>query len=110
MATAKATESKTVAKKIEDAAKEPTLVDGVYTEHEVKIGNGTTLPVSVITDPRKLPASWGSLVAEGNGPALIMASLTANTRRMLDMAGATLDDVDNVLSEVVKRAQEASNS
>ena len=107
MATAKAA-SKAVAKKTDDAIKEPTHTDGIYTEYGVKLSNGMAVDVEVITDRRKLPASWGSLVAEGNAPALVMASMTVKTRRTLDLSGATLEDVETVLADVISRAQDAA--
>lgn len=102
MATAKAA-SKTVAKKTDDVVKEPTHTDGIYTEYGVKLSNGMAVDVEVITD-----RPWGSLVAEGNAPALVMASMTVKTRRTLDLSGATLEDVETVLADVINRAQDAA--
>ncbi|MGJ4099729.1 hypothetical protein [Corynebacterium macclintockiae] len=88
--------------------REPVFADGIYTEYGVELGNGAEVDIEVIVDRRKLPASYGLLLAEGNGPAIIMATLTTRTRRFLDWAGATLDDIEDVLPDVVRRSQEFS--
>ncbi len=88
--------------------REPVFAEGIYTEYGVELGNGATVDIEVIVDKRKLPASYGLLLAEGNGPAIIMATLTTRTRRFLDWAGATLDDIEDVLPGVISRGQEFS--
>ncbi|CAM2804105.1 hypothetical protein COJE103337_03875 [Corynebacterium jeikeium] len=88
--------------------REPVFADGIYTEYGVELGNGAEVDIEVIVDKRKLPASYGLLLAEGNGPAIIMATLTTRTRRFLDWAGATLDDIEDVLPGVISRGQEFS--
>lgn len=109
MATAKAN-TKTADVEIIDkeAKKEPTFADGIYTEYGVELDNGAKVDVEVIVDKRKLPASYGSLLAEGNGAAIVMATLTTRTRRVLDWAGATLADIDGALPGVISRGQEFS--
>lgn len=84
--------------------------DGIYVEHDVELRNGATLDIEVITDRDQLPASFGTLMAEGNGPALIMAMLTVKSRRMLDLYGATLADVNHVISPVIDRARKAAEA
>lgn len=88
--------------------KDPVFADGIYTEYGVELGNGVEVDVEVIVDKRKLPASYGLLLSEGNGPAIVMATLTTRTRRFLDWAGATLDDIEEVLPDVVRRSREFS--
>lgn len=88
--------------------KDPTFANGVYTEYGVELTNGAKVDVEVIVDKRNLPASYGTLLAEGNGPAIIMATLTTKTRRVLDWSGATLADIEDVLPAVVSRGQEFS--
>ncbi|MDK8889845.1 hypothetical protein QQA05_00250 [Corynebacterium macclintockiae] len=88
--------------------REPVFADGIYTEYGVELTNGAKVDVEVIVDKRKLPASYGLLLSEGNGPAIIMATLTTRTRRFLDWAGATLDDIEDVLPGVISRGQEFS--
>lgn len=89
---------------------EPELKDGIYTEEGVELANGRKVDVGVIVDRKKLPATYGSLLAEGNGPALVIASLTVQTRRMIDMAGATLEDLEEVLADVIDRSRDAAES
>ncbi|WP_141739625.1 hypothetical protein ACEN2D_02190 [Corynebacterium auriscanis] len=91
-----------------ETTKSPTFVGGVYTEHDVELTNGAKVDVEVIVDKRQLPATYGSLLSEANGPAIIMATLTARTRRILDWAGATLADIEDVLPGVINRGQEFS--
>ena len=88
--------------------KDPVFADGIYTEYGVELGNGAEVDIEVIVDKRKLPASYGLLLSEGNGPAIVMANLTTRTRRFLDWAGATLADIENVLPDVVRRSREFS--
>ena len=88
--------------------KKPSFADGIYTEYGIELDNGAKVDVEVIVDKCKLPASYGSLLSEGNGPAIIMATLTARTRRVLDWAGATLADIEDVLPAVISRGQEFS--
>lgn len=83
-----------------------TIVDGIYTERNVELTNGIAIDVEVIVDRMKLPATFGKLMSEGNTPAIIIAQLTAKTRTMLDMFGATLEDVTDVLPPVIQRASE----
>lgn len=83
------------------------VVDGVYTE-QVELTNGRSIDVGVIVDQDKLPATYGSLLAEGNAPALVVAQCTTRTRRMLDLAGATLQDLNEVVSPVIQRAHDAA--
>lgn len=87
--------------------KEPVLKDGVYTEYGVELVNGVKIPVSVIVNEKDLPATFGSLVSEGNGAALIIAQLTAGTRRMIDLAGATMADIGETFPAVIMRGREA---
>lgn len=110
--TAKTTKAKTTKADVEivdkEDKKDPTFANGVYTEYGVELTNGAKVDVEVIVDKRNLPASYGLLLSEGNGPAIIMATLTTRTRRFLDWAGATLDDIEDVLPGVIKRGQEFS--
>lgn len=82
----------------------PAIVDGIYTEN-VTIHNGETIPVEVIVDADLLPATFGSLVSEGNAAALVIAQLTTTTRRYLDLLGANQKDLKGVIGDVVKRAR-----
>lgn len=85
----------------------PAIVDGIYKEN-VEIHNGETIPVEVIVDADLLPATFGSLVSEGNAAALVIAQLTVTTRRYLDLLGANQKDLKGVIGETVKRAREAA--
>lgn len=89
---------------------EPTLKDGIYTEYGVKLTNGNAVEVGVIVDRKRLPATYGSLLAEGNGPALTIATLTSRTRQLLDWTGATFEDLEDVLPDVINRAREAADA
>lgn len=91
-------------------AKDPTFIDGVYTEYGVELRNGMKLDVEVITDRDELPASFGNLLSDGNGPAMVMAMLTVKTRRLLDLYGATMKDVKVTLPPVIERAREAAEA
>ena len=82
------------------------LADGIYTEQDVELRNGRKVPIEVIVDDKKLPATYGSLLAEGNGPALTIAALTTKTRRILDFTGATMEDLDGAVAEVIMRGRE----
>lgn len=81
--------------------------DGIYVEEDVELGNGNKIEVEVITDYEKLPATYGSLLSEGNGPAMIIASVTSKTRRIMDLTGATQRDLNEVISPVVARSRDA---
>lgn len=114
-------ESKAVEKKTEivegvventttdETPRTPELEKGVYTEFRVELGNGVKVDVSVIVDRDMLPASFSTLVAEGNVEAMIIAQVTDFTRKMLDFAGATRKDLRDVIAPVVERAQEAAD-
>lgn len=97
---------KTAAKK----AAEPVgaIKDGVYVEENVELTNGAKIPVEVIIDNDELPATFASLVAEGNAAALNIAMMTVRTRRVLDMAGATNRDLREVLGPVIERARKTA--
>lgn len=86
------------------------IKDGVYTEKGVELSNGSKIDVGVIVDQRKLPATYGSPLAEGNGPALTIATLTTQTRRILDLYGATMEDLEAVLPQVIERARDAADA
>lgn len=112
MATSKAVEKKTENVEVESlpitedqAPKEPTLEDGIYTEYAVELGNGVKVDIEVVFDREELPASYMSLVAEGNMEAALIAQLTPRTRRILDLVGATLKDLKSCVLDVVGRAQ-----
>lgn len=116
MATAKntrttKTSAEVVTRDTTEEATKPTgiLKDGIYTE-EVTLTNGVPMPCEVIVDMKKLPATYGMLISEGNAAALTIAALTARTRRMLDLLGATMEDLNEVLPAVIARAREASES
>lgn len=96
--------------KAAEKVQEPEFKDGIYTEHGVELANGNKIDVSAIVDRKLLPATYGSLLAEGNGPALTIATLTTHTRRMLDLAGATFEDLEEVLPQVIERSREAADS
>ena len=100
MATAKSTPAKTDTLTGE-------LVDGIYTE-KVELSNGTKVDVEVITDPKKLPATYYNLLAEGNTVAMVIAALTTKTRRLLDFSGAILEDLEDIISPVIDRARDAA--
>jgi len=86
------------------------LKDGIYIERDVELANGRKIEVEVIVDRKKLPATYGSLLAEGNGPALTIATLTSRTRQILDWTGATLEDLEDVLPDVITRSREAADA
>lgn len=90
------------------AKREPVLKDGVYTEYDVELVNGVKIPVSVIVDEMKLPATFGYLISEGNGAAMVIAQLTAGTRRIIDLAGATMEDINATFPEIIQRGREAA--
>lgn len=85
------------------------LVDGIYTEDNVTLTNGRVISVEVITDKKKLPATFGNLLAEGNSIAMTIAMLTTKTRRILDYSGATVEDIESVLAPVIDRARDAAD-
>lgn len=89
--------------------REATLSDGVYTEKGVKLNNGVEIEISVIVDKDMLPASMSSLVHEGNMEGALMAQLTPNTRRLLDLVGATRKDLREVIAEVINRGTDAAD-
>ncbi|MGC2865986.1 hypothetical protein ACMG4H_14145 [Corynebacterium glutamicum] len=91
------------------AKREPSLENGVYTEYDVQLVNGVKIPVSVIVDEMKLPATFGSLISEGNGAAMVIAQLTAGTRRIIDLAGATMEDINATFPEIIQRARDAAD-
>lgn len=90
----------------EKQVKDATVVDGIYTEEDVELGNGIQVPISVIVDKDMLPASVSSLVHEGNLEGMLMAQMTADTRRILDLTGATRKDLREIIAPVVQRAAE----
>lgn len=94
----------------EENAPKGEIKDGVYTEKGVELTNGTKIEVGVIVDQKKLPATYGSLLAEGNGPALTIATLTTKTRRILDLSGATMEDLEEVLPAVIERGRDAADA
>lgn len=105
-------ENTTAKKTAEKKAAEPvgTITDGIYTEENVELSNGTRIPVEVIVDNDLLPATFASLVAEGNASALNIAMMTVRTRRVLDMAGAINKDLREVLGPVIERARKAADA
>lgn len=92
------------------AKREPALKNGVYTEYDVELVNGVKIPVSVIVDEMKLPATFGSLISEGNGAAMVIAQLTAGTRRIIDLAGATMEDINATFPEIIQRGRDAADA
>lgn len=86
------------------------IKDGVYTEKDVELSNGAKIEVGVIVDQNRLPATYGSLLAEGNGPALTIATMTTQTRRVLDLMGATMEDLQGALPAVIERARDAADA
>ena len=91
-------------------AKAPELKDGVYTEYGVELSNGVHIDVGVVVDADQLPATVSSLMAEGNTEALVVAQLTAGTRRMMDFAGATRKDLREVFPPVIERSRAAADA
>ena len=91
-------------------AKAPELKDGVYTEYGVELSNGVHIDVGVVVDADQLPATVSSLMAEGNTEALVVAQMTAGTRRMMDFAGATRKDLREVFPPVIERARAAADA
>lgn len=85
------------------------ITDGVYTEREVELINGVKLDIEVIVDRDMLPASVSSLAHEGNVEGMLMAQLTAKTRKLLDWTGATRKDLHEVISPVVQRGTELAD-
>lgn len=90
-------------------AVEPRVVvsdkDDVYAEM-VTLANGTDCLIEVITDYKKMPVNTPLYVAEGNALAMVLGSLTVETRRRLDWTGATMADLEETISGVVQRGQE----
>lgn len=85
------------------------ITDGVYTEREVELINGVKLEIEVIVDRDMLPASVSSLAHEGNVEGMLMAQLTAKTRKLLDWTGATRKDLHDVIAPVVHRGTELAD-
>ena len=85
------------------------ITDGVYTEREVELINGVKLDIEVIVDRDMLPASVSSLAHEGNVEGMLMAQLTAKTRKLLDWTGATRKDLHDVIAPVVQRGTELAD-
>lgn len=85
------------------------IIDGVYTEREVELINGVKLEIEVIVDRDMLPASVSSLAHEGNVEGMLMAQLTAKTRKLLDWTGATRKDLHDVIAPVVQRGTELAD-
>lgn len=85
------------------------ITDGVYTEREVELINGVKLDIEVIVDRDMLPASVSSLAHEGNVEGILMAQLTAKTRKLLDWTGATRKDLHDVIAPVVQRGTELAD-
>ena len=92
-----------------DAKAEGVFENGFYTEQDVELLNGVKMPVTVIVDRDKLPATFSNLLSEGNGPALIVAQLSTATRRFLDLAGATMKDLETAIAPVIQRANELND-
>lgn len=85
------------------------ITDGIYTEREVELINGVKLDIEVIVDRDMLPASVSSLAHEGNVEGMLMAQLTAKTRKLLDWTGATRKDLHDVIAPVVQRGTELAD-
>lgn len=85
------------------------ISDGIYTEQEVELLNGVKLEIEVIVDRDMLPASVSSLAHEGNVEGMLMAQLTAKTRKLLDWTGATRKDLHEVIAPVVQRGTELAD-
>lgn len=83
-----------------------TIEDGIYTEKGVKLGNGAVIDVNVIVDVDMLPASVSMLMAEGNVEGMMIAHVDADTRRFLDLAGATRKDLREVIIPVIQRGKD----
>lgn len=106
-----ATTRKTAAEKAEDTTKDEAkgvIKDGLYIEENVELHNGNKVTIEVITDRDDLPSTFGSLLAEGNAPALAIAQCSTRTRRVLDLSGATMRDLREAVGDVVRRAQLAA--
>ena len=85
------------------------IADGIYTEREVELLNGVKVDIEVIVDRDMLPASVSSLAHEGNIEGMLMAQLTAKTRKLLDWTGATRKDLHEVIAPVVQRGTELAD-
>lgn len=85
------------------------ISDGIYTEREVELLSGVKLDIEVIVDQDMLPASVSSLAHEGNVEGMLMAQLTAKTRKLLDWTGATRKDLHEVIAPVVQRGTELAD-
>lgn len=105
----KNTRAEVVTRETEPETPTGVVKDGVYTEKNVKLQNGSYMDVEVIVDVNKLPATYGMLVSEGNGAALTIAMLTVRTRRLLDLLGATMGDLNETLPPVIERARAAGD-
>ena len=85
------------------------ISDGIYTEREVQLLNGVKIDIEVIVDRDMLPASVSSLAHEGNIEGMLMAQLTAKTRKLMDWTGATRKDLHEVIGPVVQRGTELAD-
>lgn len=112
MATAKKNTTKKTDDEVEVLDKatevESKIENGIYTEKGVRLNNGVSVDLGVIVDKDLLPASSASLIHEGNMEGMMMAYLTSESRRILDMVGATRKDLNTVISELIQRATDES--
>lgn len=96
--------------KVQEAEKlENGIVGNVYVEHDFELHNGAKLTVEVLTDNEDLPLEVFSAIESGNSIVVVLGRLSPRTRHALSYLGATARDVI-ALSEVVQRAQDASES
>lgn len=87
-----------------------TVENRIYTEKDVELTNGVLVDVSVLLDNDDLPASFASLVAEGNVGGMLIAKLTEKTRKLLDWVGATQKDLREVIAPIIQRADDLPES
>lgn len=114
MATAKKNTTKKTTDEVEvlDPAPEVkgTVENRIYTEKDVELTNGVKVDVSVLLDNDDLPASFASLVAEGNVGGMLIAKLPEKTRKLLDWVGATQRDLREVIAPIIQRADDLPES
>lgn len=89
---------------------EPRIVvsdkDDVYAEM-VTLENGVDCLIEVNTDVKKMPATTPLYLADGNGLAMVLGSLTIETRSRLGWTGATMQDLEDVIGDVVQRSRDS---
>lgn len=89
--------------------KEPSIVDGVYTEYGVELSSGVTIPeMHVVVDPDRFPMDFDRLMDRGRVDLAMLLLLSDQTMYILRTIGANRKMVRDEVIPVIQRGLEMS--